>query len=79
MTLFLDSKRISDCEFHYPGSILDKDEVLSLEILSMLEAKKTLQYVHAWILENWRSQKYCLGTSDVAFFLMCVLQHFIFK
>lgn len=68
MTLFLDSECISDGEFHCPGSILDKDEVLSLEIFSMLEAKKTLQCVHAWILENWDSQKYCLGTSTLAFF-----------
>lgn len=66
MTLFLDSKCISDSELQCTGS---KDEVVSLEMPSMLEAKKTLQCVYAWILENWSSLKYCLGTSAVAFFL----------
>lgn len=69
MTLFLDSKCISGSELQYPGSILDKDEVVSLEIPSILEAGKTLQCVYAWILENCSSLKYCLGTSAVAFLL----------
>lgn len=69
MTLFLDSKCISDSELQYPDSILDKDEVVSLEIPSMLETKRTMQCVRAWILENWGSPKYCLGTSAVAFYL----------
>lgn len=69
VTLFLDSKCISDSELRCPDSILDKDEVVSLEIPSVLEAKRTMQCVHAWILETWGSLKYCLGTSAVAFYL----------
>lgn len=69
VTFFLDSECILDSELQYPDSILDKDEVVSLEIPSMLEAKTTVQGVYACILENWGSLKYCLGTSAVAFFL----------